>query len=116
VTPPRRQRTTRHPQTLRIDAAATPRDLARAVALLERCEGTVMLGDALVLRPSPVVIRCEVLDPAPMAHRCAEEYKVLVENAARALEASALGNRLPRRSLEWVVVAVDNGDATEAWP
>ena len=36
--------------------------------------------------------------------RCEEEYKVLLENAARALASSRLGRRLPDRPLRWVVV------------
>ena len=75
-----------------VDDTATPERLAQAVDLLNRCTGVVLLMPAILLRPSVREIRCEVVDPTPAAHRCEEEYKVLVENAARAraLEARCL--------------------------
>ena len=98
-----------------IDETATPERLAQAVEILDRCTGVVMLMPAIVLRPSVGEVRCEVIDPTPAAHRCEEEYKVLVENAARALERSTLGALLPARPLRWVVVE-DRGDGVvEAW-
>jgi hypothetical protein len=68
-----------------------------------------------VLRPSAREIRCEVVDVAPAAHRCEEEYKVLVENAARALERSKLAAMLPRRPLRWVVVEAHGDGFVAAW-
>ncbi len=98
-----------------IDETATPERLAQAVDILDRCTGIVMLMPAIVLRPSGSEIRCEVIDPTPAAHRCEEEYKVLVENAARALERSKLGVLIPDRPLRWVVVEDRGGGVIEAW-
>lgn len=98
-----------------VDDTATPERLAQAVDLLDRCTGIVMLGPVIVLRPSSREIRCEVVDPMPAAHRCEEEYKVLVENAARALVRSKLGALLPDRSLRWAVVEKRDGVMVEAW-
>jgi hypothetical protein len=53
-----------------VDDTATPERLAQAADLLDRCMGIVMLQPAIVLRPSVREIRCEVVDPAPAAHRC----------------------------------------------
>lgn len=110
------KRASAYAESLHIDDTASAHDLALASGRLERCEGVVMLGDRLALRPTRDTIRCEVIDPAPAAHRCAEEFKVLVENAAHALAESKLGSRLPRRPLEWLVVADDGGDVVELWP
>ena len=98
-----------------IDDTATPERLAQAADLLDRCTGVVMLMPAIVLRPGVREIRCEVVDPTPAAHRCAEEYKVLVENAARALVRSKLGALLPDRPLRWAVVEKRVGVRVEAW-
>ena len=98
-----------------IDDTATPERLAQAADLLDRCTGVVLLVTDIVLRPGVREIRCEVVDPTPAAHRCEEEYKVLVENAARALVRSKLGALLPDRPLRWVVVEQRGGVMVEAW-
>jgi len=98
-----------------VDDTATPERLAQAADLLDRCTGIVMLMPAIVLRPGVREIRCEVVDPAPAAHRCEEEYKVLVENAARSLVRSKLGALLPDRPLRWAVVEQREGGMVEAW-
>jgi hypothetical protein len=98
-----------------IDDTAGPERLEQAAGILERCTGTVLLGPCLVLRPSTREIRCEVLDHVSAAHRCEEEYKVMVENAARALDRSKLGALLPARPLRWVVVEVCGSGVVEAW-
>ena len=98
-----------------IDETATPERLAQAAEILDRCTGIVLWMPATVLRPSVREIRCEVIDPTPAAHRCAEEYKVLVENASRALERSKLGALLPDRPLRWVVVEDRGSGVVEAW-
>jgi hypothetical protein len=98
-----------------VDEAATPERLARAADILHRCTGIVLLLPAIVLRPSVREIRCQVVDPTPAAHRCEEEYKVLVENAARALDRSKLGALLPDRPLRWVGVEDRGGAVIEAW-
>ena len=98
-----------------IDDTATPERLAQAADLLYRCIGVVLLMPAIVLRPSVREIRCEVVDPTPAAHRCEEEYKVLVENAARALVRSKLGALLPDRPLRWTVLEQRGSGMVEAW-
>ena len=98
-----------------VDDTATPERLARAADLLNCCTGIVMLGPAIVLWPSMREIRCQVIDPTPAAHRCEEEDKVLVENAARALVRSKLGALLPDRPLRWAVVEKRVGVMVEAW-
>ena len=98
-----------------VDETATPERLSQAVEILDRCTGIVVLMPAIVLRPSVREILCEVIDPTPAAHRCEEEYKVLVENAARALDRSKLGALLPSRPLRWVVVEDRGGGVIEAW-
>lgn len=98
-----------------IDEAATPERLAQAIEILDRCTGIVMLMPVIVLRPGVREIRCEVFDTASAAHRCEDEYKVLVENAARALERSRLGALLPHRPLRWAVVEVHGSEAVEVW-
>ena len=70
---------------------------------------------AIVLRPGVREIRCEVVDSTPAAHRCEEEYKVLVENAARALVRSKLGALLPDRPLRWAVVEQRGNGMVEVW-
>lgn len=77
--------------------------LYAAAAKLERCEGGVVFGGLVALSATAHEIRCEVIDPAPGTYRCAEEFAVLKENAARALEASRLAAFLPARPWHWVV-------------
>jgi GNAT superfamily N-acetyltransferase len=47
------------------------------------------------------------MDPTPAAHRCANEYDVLVENAQRALETSRLRDQLPNLPRRWSMVGID---------
>jgi hypothetical protein len=98
-----------------VDDTATPEHLAQAADLLDRCTGIVLLAPAIVLRPGVREIVCQVVDPAPAAHRCQEEYKVLVENAARALDRSKLSVLLPDRPLRWAVVEQRDSETVEAW-
>jgi len=99
-----------------IDDAASEQRLAFAAEVLERCEGIVMLYGVVALRPTPGATLCEVIDPMPTAHRCAEEFKVLVENAGRTLARSKLASRLPCRPLQWLVVEDDGAGTVELWP
>jgi hypothetical protein len=98
-----------------IDGTATPERVAQAAAVLAQCTGVVLLEPCLYLRPGAREIRCEVLDITSAAHRCEEEYKVLVENAARALGRSKLGALLPDRPLRWAVVEEHGDGVVEAW-
>lgn len=101
---------------LLIDASASEERLRRAGALLAGCGGLVLLDGVTALRPGPRAIRCEVIDPTPHGHRCAEEFKVLIENAARELARSALARHLPRRPLRWSVVEDAGTGARRLWP
>lgn len=102
-------------QALIVDDASPEECIAQAADRLQRCEGVVILDGVIALRPGPAEIRCEVIDSAPSAHRCAEEFKVLVENAGRRLAASALAGRLPRRPVKWLVVEDSEAGIIELW-
>jgi hypothetical protein len=103
-------------QALVVDEMASEQRLAEAAQVLDRCEGVVMLRGVVALRPTPHAIWCEVIDPTPDSHRCAEEFKVLVENAAYALARSKLAARLPLRPLHWRVVDDCDTGAVSRWP
>jgi hypothetical protein len=68
-----------------------------------------------VLRPEAGELRCEVVDPAPLARRCENEYAVLVENAQHALAASKLAAFLPRLTRVWLVVGDLGAGTMELW-
>lgn len=87
---------------LSIDDTSSASQLQEAAAIIERCEGSVLFAGLVTLSASPNEIRCEVIDPSPGAHRCAEEFEVLKENAARALEGSGFARLLPPRPWRWV--------------
>ena len=89
--------------------------MTRAAALLNGPGGVVALQGVATLFPGARDIRCEIAAPTSAAARCEEEYKVLVENAARALRSSPLGPHLPDRRLLWVVVDGTGDDAVELW-
>jgi hypothetical protein len=99
-----------------VDDASSEQRLALAADILDRCEGVVMLDGAIAVRSTPDVILCEVVDPMATAHRCAEEFKVLVENAGRRLAGSRLASRLPDRPMRWRVVEDCGTEAMELWP
>jgi hypothetical protein len=101
---------------LAIDDDSSDERIALAVEMLKRGPGVVEVGSMLTLRPATAGIRCEVIDPMPGAHRCAEEFKVLVENAARTLSASKLGRLLHGRPLTWAVVEERGSGTLELWP
>jgi hypothetical protein len=100
--------------TLVVDDSSSEQMLALARTRLEHCTGLVVLNGVVTLRPWRHEIECAVT-PIAAAPRCEEEYKVLVENAARALGSSELGRRLPQRPLRWVVVDDDGSGAVELW-
>ena len=99
-----------------VDEDSTDDRLIVAGVMLERCAGIVMLKGVVALRATPGAIICEVIDPMPGAHRCAEEFKVLVENAAHDLARSTLAAHLPRRPLCWSVVEDGGSEAAQVWP
>ena len=98
-----------------VDDTSSEQVLALAAVVLDRCEGIVMLDGVVALRPAPGVIRCEIIDPNPTAHRCAEEFKVIVENASRGLAGSKLASRLPHRPIQWLVVEDYGTGTVELW-
>lgn len=102
-------------ETLVIGPGASEQRLALAADFLERCEGVVVVEGIATLTPGPDVIECTIAEPIPGASRCEEEYRVLVENAARALRASKLGHHLPDRPLRWVIVDDDGTGIIELW-
>jgi hypothetical protein len=99
-----------------VDEASSEQRLLLAVGVLDRCEGVVMLDGVVALRPTPDAILCEVVDPTPTAHRCAEEFKALVENAQRGLAESRLAPLLARKALQWLVVDDYGNGTVELWP
>lgn len=90
-------------------------DVSAAAELLNGRDGVVTLEGVATLVPGAREIRCEIAAPTSAAARCEEEYKVLVENAARALRSSRLGPHLPDRRLRWVVVDGTGDSAVELW-
>jgi hypothetical protein len=101
--------------SLVIDKSSPDSQLKQAEARLFNGSGNVVLSGIATLRPGTREIHCEVVAPDSVAARCEEEYKVLVENAARALRASRLGPQLPDRRLRWVVMDGTGDDAVELW-
>jgi hypothetical protein len=98
-----------------VDDTSSDQRLDLAGQVLAQCESVVLLYGVVALRPTPGEIICEVIDPAPNSHRCAEEFKVLAENAGRALSGSRLAARLPSRPLKWVVVDDYGTGTVELW-
>ena len=98
-----------------VDDSSSDQRLALAQELLESCRCAVVLDGVATLWPSRTHIECAVPVPAPFTPRCEEEYKVLVENAARALQSSNLAGRLPNRPLRWLVVDDYGTGSIELW-
>jgi hypothetical protein len=94
-------------ETLVVGPGASEQRLALAADLLERCEAIVIVEGIARLTPKPDFIECAIEEPIPGASRCEEEYRALIENATRALDATRLGAHLPDRPLRWVIVDDD---------
>jgi hypothetical protein len=101
--------------SLVVEPDASEQQIALAADALESSESAVVLEGIATLAPGPDAIECRITEPMRGASRCEEEYKVLVENAARALRASPLGARLPARPLRWAVVDDDGTGTIELW-
>jgi hypothetical protein len=101
--------------TLVIETGDTDPSFVLAARTLAAGRSVVMFDGTLVLRPACGELRCEVVDPTPSAHRCANEYEVLVENAQRALEASKLAALLPQVQRRWLVVGDTGAGTAELW-
>jgi hypothetical protein len=104
-----------HKGAVAVELADSDDRLAFAAQALADGQSVVLLEGMLILRPAPGELRCEVVDPAPSARRCANEYEVLVENAQRALEASTLAPLLPNLRRTWFVVGDNASGETELW-
>lgn len=102
-------------KSLVINDSSPDAQLEQAAAQLLNGRGDVVLTGIATLRPGGREIRCEVAAPDSAAARCEEEYKVQVENAARALRSSRLGPLLPDRRLRWFIVDGSGDDAIELW-
>jgi hypothetical protein len=102
-------------EPLSVGPDATEQQLALAADALASGGASVTLEGIATLTPGPDSIECSITEPVRGASRCEEEYKVLVENAARALRASPLGARLPARPLRWAVVDDDGTGVIELW-
>ena len=100
---------------LAIKAGDSDQRFALAGEILANADGVVVLDGILALRPTDHELLCEVIDPAPSARRCANEYEVLVENARLALEGSKLRDLLPHLPQKWLVVEDHGTDTTELW-
>ena len=98
-----------------IDREASDQQLDRAAEVLAGDNGAVMFAGVVALRRTRTQLLCEVVDPAPSAHRCAQEFEVLVENAQRMLAASRLAQRLPDVPRRWRVVEGAGAGATRLW-
>ncbi len=106
---------TAYGDALTIDESASDQRLAMAAEMLAGCDGVVLLNGIVALRPTGREIVCEVIEPMGTAHRCEEEYKVLVENASRMLSSSRLAPYLPQRRLRWRVVEDHGSGTSESW-
>ena len=104
------------PDALPVDALSSSEQLRLAANVLAGERGVVLFERAVALRPARHTIRCEVIGEPSGAHRCAEEFKVLVENAGRRLSASNLAPLLPPKTLDWCVVADLGSGLVEVWP
>jgi hypothetical protein len=106
---------TAYTDALFIDDRSSDQRLELAKTFLENCSSVILYDGTLALRAEPGRIVCEVIDPQPSQHRCAEEFAVLVENARRALQLSKLNSCLPGRPQQWVVVEDNAGGLVEIW-
>jgi hypothetical protein len=102
-------------ETLVVNDASSDERLTLAGEMLQRCSGVVVLDGVARLIPGRREIECAVTGPKPGYPRCEEEYKVMVENAARALESSRLCRHLPDRPLRWAIVADESQGSIELW-
>jgi hypothetical protein len=98
-----------------IDDSASDEQLALAKEILASGRGYVLFERQIALRAIGAYLLCEVIDQEPSAHRCSNEYEVLVENAQRALEASRLQKFLPALPLKWLVVEDSDAGIEELW-
>ena len=99
-----------------VDEGASFRRLRLAAELLSNGRSVVVLDGVVALRATPSELLCEVVDATPSAHRCEEEYRVLIENAARALAQSSLSRFLPKKPLRWLVVDDYGTGTVQLWP
>ena len=92
-------------QLQQIDSKSSDQALREAADLLRCGRGEVVLEGAMILRTVAGALECAVIDPERGVHRCAEEFKVLIENASHLLAQSGLAGLLPAEPLRWVIVS-----------
>ena len=98
-----------------IELGDSDESFAVAAKALAAGRSVALLEGTLILRLAPGALRCEVVDAAPSARRCINEYEVLVENAQRALATSKLASLLPNLRRTWLVVGATGSGAAELW-
>jgi hypothetical protein len=105
-----------YPGALCIQATSPDGDVDAAAERLASGTGPVLFDGQVVLRRAAGRLACQVIDRSPGMRRCAVEYEVMLENARRALEASALSGRLPSLVRHWTVVELRGDEVMTAWP
>lgn len=103
-------------EALRIDPQAPIEHVAYAVQALQRGAAVVHFHGMVEIYFTDGELRGDVIDPESGAHRCEEEFKVLVENAARLLEQTELGAQLRLDAMRWRVVRTDGDRIHVLWP
>jgi hypothetical protein len=104
-------------EVLLVDEWTPHETLVAAAQRLRSGSGAVELAGVATLVPESSGIVCEIcLDTNAAASRCEEEFKVLVENATRALARSRLAAHLPQRACHWRVVQDAEPERIQLWP
>lgn len=104
------------PDLLKLSSDASPEQVEAALQALIEDQLVVRLGEDLQLSLAGRTLRCDVLEQAGSAHRCAFEYEVMVENARRTFEASAIAQSLSGWPQRWRVILVQEEDVLTVWP
>lgn len=89
---------------LNLNAGSSNQRIRQAAEIVKKRRGIVVFDKILALRTTHNSLMCEVIDPTPDAHRCVNEYEVLVENAQKTLAGSELEQLLPDLPRRWSVV------------
>ena len=99
------------------DLVATDPDERHVAAADRLAAGTlVRLDGMLLLRQAGTCLLCDLVDPAPDARRCANEYEVMVENSQRAFERAPLLAHLPGLVARWRVIDGSEPEPEVLWP
>ena len=100
-----------------VDESSSRDLLAAAARRLLEGKGPVELAGVATLRPEAgdIVGELRVCADAP-APRCEEEFKVMIENASRALAGSRLAAHLARPLRRWRLVQESGANRIQLWP